>query len=177
MNDEIIYKRLLMHDQQALSDILSKYGGLLKYIIGNTVLLTAEEIEECMSDVLFLIWQRIEKYDNTKASLKSWIIIVTRSAAIDYYRKIAKHKKTIFIEEVSSSLIFQETFDLLSIEKIIELLQMLPPPDNEIFYDRFILGEDIDCIADKHEISKDNVYKRITRGRLKLKEIFEKEGL
>ncbi|GAU78873.1 sigma-70 family RNA polymerase sigma factor [Fusibacter sp. 3D3] len=177
MNDEILYRRLLMRDQQALSAVLNQYGGLLKYIIGNTVVLTAEEIEECMSDALFLIWQRIEKYDNTKASLKSWIIMVTRSAAIDYYRKTAKHKKTVFIEEVSSTLIFQEAFDLLSIEEIIERLQMLPPPDNEIFYDRFILGENMDRIADKHEISKENAYKRITRGRLKLKEIFAKEGL
>ncbi|MBF4692486.1 sigma-70 family RNA polymerase sigma factor [Fusibacter ferrireducens] len=177
MNDESIYKRLLRRDQQALADILNQYGGLLKYIIDNTVHLTTEEMEECVSDVLFLIWQRIEKFDATKSSLKSWIILITRSAAIDYYRKVKKHRKTVSIEAVSATLDFQETFEVLSIEEIIELLQQLPPPDNAIFYDRFILGEDMECIADKYEISKDNAYKRIARGRLKLKAIFAKEEM
>lgn len=176
MSDEIIYQQLLQHNQQAITYIFEKYGGLIKYIISGSVTLTEEESEECISDVLFNLWKRVEKYDSTKSSFKSWLIIVTRGTAIDYYRKIAKHKKTIFLEELTSPIIFHEEFDKLGVNKIIELLQMLPPPDNEIFYDRFVLGEEIEKIARKHNISKDNAYKRINRGRKKLKEIFQKEG-
>lgn len=176
MNDEIICNQLIGRNQQAIINILEKYGGLIKYIIRNSVVLTDEEIEECMSDVLFNLWKRAEKYNSEKSSFKSWMAIVTRGTAVDYYRKTVKHRKTVYIEDVSSSIVFKEEFDKLSFEDILDLLQILPPPDNEIFYDRFIMGEEIKTIAEKYEISKDNAYKRINRGRNKLKEIFRKEG-
>lgn len=154
MSDEIIYERLLRQDQQAFVDIIEKYGGLIKYIINGTVALTFEEIEKCVSDVLFLLWKRIEKYDNSKSTFKSWLILVTRAVAIDYYRKIEKYRKTVLYEDVSSTIVFQEEFEQLTFDNIIGLLQMLPPPDNAIFYDRFILGENIENIAKKHDISK-----------------------
>lgn len=176
MNDEIICSQLLNHNQQAIINILKKYGGLIKYIIRNSVALTDEEIEECMSDVLFNIWNRAEKYNSEKSSFKSWLAIVTRGTAVDYYRKTIKHKKAVYIEDLSSTIIFNEDFDKLGFEDILDLLQALPPPNNEIFYDRFIMGEEIKTIAEKYEISKDSAYKRINRGRKKLKEIFRKEG-
>ena len=176
MNDEQIYKRLLNKEEQALEDILDKYGGLIKYIINGTVKLNVQELDECISDVLFLLWKRADQYDYTKASLKSWIVLITRGSAIDYYRKIEKHKNTTFIDDYESTIVFHEEFDKLGYEEIIDLLQMLTPPDNEIFYDRFILGKSIDAISIRHDISKDAIYKRINRGRIKLKDIFIKEG-
>lgn len=176
MNDKLIYKRLLNKEEQVLGDVLDKYGGLIKYIIKGTVNLSSQEIEECMSDVLLLLWNSIERYDYNKASLKSWIVILTRGASIDYFRKVKKYRNTIYIDDYESSLIFHEEFDKLGYEEIIELLQKLTPPDNEIFYDRFIIGNSVEDISKNHSISKEATYKRINRGRKKLKEIFLKEG-
>lgn len=176
MSDEQIYKLLLDKDEQVLKIILDKYGGLIKYIVKRTVNLNTQEVEECMSDVLYLLWKRINKYDHIKGSLKSWIVLITRGASIDYYRKTIKYKNITFIDDYESTLIFHEEFDKLEYNEIIALLQMLTPPDNEMFYDRFIIGDSINAISTKYDISVDAAYKRINRGRKKLKEIFLKEG-
>jgi RNA polymerase sigma-70 factor (ECF subfamily) len=167
---------LKQHNQDVIPIILNEYKGLMSYIIRNTVKLTTEEQEECISDALYSLWKKRERFDENKSSFKSWLVLLTRHCAIDYYRKNHKYQKTLLLEDVSSANVYTESFKKMSIETIIELLQELPPPDNHIFYDKFIIGEDMVSISNKYQMSSDSIYKRIQRGRKKLKVLFQKEG-
>jgi DNA-directed RNA polymerase specialized sigma24 family protein len=69
-----------------------------------------------------------------------------------------------------------EPYDTLEISKMTDMLNKLPPPDNEIFYRHFILGENITFISEKLKITKENTYKRIARGRGKLSRVLKEEG-
>jgi DNA-directed RNA polymerase specialized sigma24 family protein len=59
MSDYQIYRLILAGNQEGLSLLLDKYGGLLKYIASNLGKLSDEDIEECISDTLLTIWKRI----------------------------------------------------------------------------------------------------------------------
>lgn len=177
MSDDQIYDLILAGNQDGLSMLLDKYGGLISYIARNIGKFTDEDLRECISDILLTVWNRIKNYDFTKSSFKTWIVLVTRGCTIDYIRKNSRHIDVLFLEDLSKeSISDSDSIDSLDTDKIAELMNKLSPPDNEIFYRRFILGEDVAVISDKLKITKENVYKRIARGRENLRAILIKEG-
>lgn len=173
MNDNIIIEKLINRDQSGLSLMMDHYSGLISYIVRNTIHPSDEDLKECVSDILLAVWKRINKYNSEKSSFKSWLVMVSRGCSVDYIRKNKKNNH-ISLEEISYQL-FYEMSDL-TVSKIIEMMQLMPPPDNEIFYLRFIIGEEIETISNRLNLSKENTYKRIARGREKFKSLMKKEG-
>jgi RNA polymerase sigma-70 factor (ECF subfamily) len=176
MNDDKIYVLIKSRKENGLSLLMDKYGGLLVYIVKNRGDFSEEDIAECMNDILLTIWKRINKYDKNKSSFKTWIIMIARGCAVDYLRKTNKHKKTVSINDVKELYFDDNQFNKLSYNRLIELLQELPPPDNDIFYHRFVLGESVKEIAKILGLTVDNIYKRISRGKKKFKNLLIKEG-
>ena len=176
MSDEEILKLLKARKQEGLSHILDQYQGLMTYIVKNTGIFNEEDVAECMSDILYTLWKRIHKYDKSKSSFKTWLIMVTRGCAIDYLRRNKKYGQVISFDEIGdiadAARVFRERDD----NTVISFLQALTPPDNEIFYRRFILGESVAAIAEMLDLTQDNVYKRLSRGKEKLKTLMGREG-
>ncbi len=176
MNDEHIYNLIMSEKQEGLSMLLDKYGGLIAYIARNIGSFNDEDLAECISDILLAVWERIDNYRKDKSSFKSWFVLVARGCIIDYIRKTSKHSELVHLEDIKETFVFNETYDTPSIDKINELISMLSPPDNEIFCRHFILGEDISHISKELNMTSGSIYKRISRGRDKLKAILIKEG-
>jgi RNA polymerase sigma-70 factor (ECF subfamily) len=176
MKDDEILALLKAKKQEGLSCILDKYAGLMRYIIKNTGNVSEEDISECMSDILYTIWMRINKYDGRKASFKTWIMLVTRGCAIDYLRKNIRRGNVVSFDEIDEIYVADTDYTRISDGSVIAFLQELTPPDNEIFYRRFVLGESVDEISKVLEITKENVYKRLSRGKKQLKSLMSREG-
>ncbi len=176
MSDDNILALLRAREQEGLSYLLDKYAGLMKYIVKNTGIQNDEDISECISDILFTIWKRINKYNQAKASFKTWIVIITRGCTIDYLRKNFKHSNVISFDDINEIPVSDNSY-LNGLENnLLYLLQELSPPDNHIFYKRFVLGESVTEIAKGIGITQENVYKRISRGKEKLKDLMKREG-
>lgn len=182
MNDEDICALIKAKNEKGLSLLMDKYGGLFVYITRNIGSFSEEDTAECVSDTLFTIWKRINKFDKTKASFKTWIVMIARGCAIDYLRKNINAKRTVPIDTVTIHQMEELTymayneFDQMEYNQLIELLQELSPPDNHIFYRRFVLGMSVTEIADELNLTADNIYKRLSRGKEKLKDIIRREG-
>ncbi len=161
--------------------MLDRYGLLIAYISRNTGLTDREDISECVSDVLFAVWKRIRRYDPARSSFKTWLVMIARGCAIDHLRKNRKNDNQVplaVLDEMGGGLLPAGTsaLDRLLSPDLIQLLQGLPPPDNEIFYRRFVLGETVAGIAGLLGLTSDSIYKRIQRGKGKLRTILESEG-
>jgi RNA polymerase sigma-70 factor (ECF subfamily) len=176
MNDEEILALIVARKQEGLSHFLDKYGGLMSFILKNIGIFSDDDISECISDILFTVWKKINKYDSSRASFKTWVILVSRGLAIDFLRKKARHANMVSIDELEDLSVSDAEYTKITDNSVISFLQELAPPDNEIFYKRFVLGISVESIAEELGITKDNVYKRISRGREKLKSLMAREG-
>ena len=163
MEDKKIINLLENKNHEALSIIIDKYGGLFSHIAKRTGLINQYDIEEYISDVVFKVWKKFKKYDYSKASFKTWIVLLARGCAIDTVRKSKKHKNTVSIEQLKEVRISYEYCS--DYEKIVEIIENLEYPDNEIIYAKYVLGEDVKTIALRVNTSVDNVYKRIQRSK------------
>lgn len=170
MEDNEILLDLMNGEQFALDNLSRTYGKLIYGVI-NKVLCDYSEIndvDECFNDVLIALWRNIDCYDRTKGSLRNFLISVAKYKAIDYKRKINKRKINLELKEEIIDIGINENMEVDN-EEFYMLLESLKEEDKKIFIKRYLLDESIEKISGDLKLSKDLIYKRLSRGRDKIK--------
>ena len=81
----LLVKRLKNKDVTALDYLYDHYSDALFGIIERT-LNNKEAAEETLHDVFIKVWNQIEKYDESKGTLFTWMYRIARNQAIDKRR-------------------------------------------------------------------------------------------
>ncbi len=176
MKEQEIFKMLFNKEQQAITLLLSQYGGMFAHIVRNTGIINQEDVEECISDIVYKIWKRAKKFNKEKASFSTFITLIARGCAIDYVRKHKKHWQVLSLD-IENSVILSEEDISIDYQVIVDKINILDPPDDQILYQKYIIGEEVAYIAKSLGISIDNVYKRISRAKKMLQVHLTKEGI
>lgn len=96
---------------------------------------------------------------------------IARYRAINYLKKYARDLEHIHFDEISpyvkgpNDAPFQKEFWQIELD---ELLEPLNEQDKQLFIELFSQEQSIDEVAEKYNLSKDNLYQRVSRGRKKL---------
>jgi RNA polymerase sigma factor (sigma-70 family) len=92
--------RLQRQDKSALSYLYDKYGDAL-YGAAQRIIQDEDVTSEVVQDIFLKIWNKIDMYDAQKGRLFTWMINLTRNAAIDKIRskEIKRSAKTDSIDD------------------------------------------------------------------------------
>ncbi len=175
MKEQDLYMMLISKEQQAITLLLSQYGGMFAHIVRNTGIINQEDVEDCISDIVYKIWKRAKKFNKEKASFSTFITLIARGCAIDYVRKHKKHWHVLSLDIENSAILNKDIS--IDYQIIVDKINTLDPPDDQILYQKYILGEEVSYIAKSLDISIDNVYKRISRAKKMLQVHLTKEGI
>lgn len=95
MEEGMLVSKLKAKDKHALSFLYDKYGAAL-YGSAMRIIQEEEVTEEVVQDVFMKIWSKIDQYDAKKGRLFTWMLNLTRNAAIDKIRskEIKRSAKT-----------------------------------------------------------------------------------
>lgn len=176
MEDSELVLGLINGEQFALDDLSRAYGKLIYGVI-NKILYNfseANDVDECFNDVLITIWRNIDCYDSKKGSLRNFLISVAKYKAIDYKRKIYKKGITLELNEEIVYTEFNESIEIDN-EEFYMLLKSLKEEDKSIFIKKYLFEESVEKIANDLGLSKDVVYKRLSRGKEKIKNYLMKK--
>ena len=166
--------RLKKQKEDALEYIMNHYGGLVHgisyQILGH---ISHQAVDECVNDILLLIWQRAHQFDGDTQDFKKWVGMITKYKAIDYYRALEKQKTR---EQYNEQIISEQSIpDLqaafLQKEQRNELLVAisgLPEIDRDIFIMKYFLNIPSNDIAEALQLSVTAIDNRLSRGRKKL---------
>ena len=170
MDDNEILLDLINGEEFALENLSRAYGKLIYGVISKILYNYSEinDIDECFNDVLIAIWRNIDCYDSTKGSLRNFLISVAKYKAIDYKRKINKMVITLELKEEIIDAEVNENIEVDN-EEFYLLLNSLKEEDKNIFIKKYLFEESIDKISRDLGLSKDLVYKRLSRGRERIK--------
>ena len=176
MEDSEIVLELINGDQLALDDLTRAYGKLIYGVI-NKILYNfseANDVDDCFNEVLITVWRNIDCYDSQKGSLRNFLISIAKYKAIDYKRKINKRGITL---ELNEEIIYTELNESIEIdnEEFYTLLKTLKEEDKSIFIKRYLFEDSVDKISKDLGLSKDVVYKRLSRGKEKIKNYLMKK--
>lgn len=177
MNDQKIIQAIKEKDEKAIAMVMSKYSKLL-WSVASAVLInmaSEQDVEECVADVFIHLWINPEKYDPNKGKLSSWLAMVTRSKAIDRYRKLAKHQDTTLLDEQTSSgmELIDKTIAKEDAMRVMSYIDSLKEQDKEIAIRRFVYEQRVKDIALAMDIPKKNVENHLFLIKKRLKEVLQ----
>jgi RNA polymerase sigma-70 factor (ECF subfamily) len=81
-------------DAEALSDLYDRYAGMLK-ALAVRVLNNVGDAEEVVQEAFLQAWRQAGRYDPGRSSVSTWLVLITRSRAIDRLRSRKVSAKTI----------------------------------------------------------------------------------
>lgn len=177
---ELFWNRI----ESAIEETSRKYGRYGQYIAQN-ILQNKEDVEECVSESYWKLWDTIPPQN--PSSLKAYFGKITRNIALHMWEKNRAKKRN----SGSIELVFEELRDCIpgdsGMEQITEqmvitdvlnqFLQELNAEQRAIFLARYWYFSSIKDIASKNRISESKVKMILLRLRQKLKERLEKEGV
>lgn len=162
-----------------LDEIINQYTNYLYTTITNMSHgnLSAEDIEEILSDTFFIFWKNKEKFDTNK-KLNLYLAGIAKNLIKSKYRKIHINNN---IEEYENILIY--TYDISynyeQIEKnriIEESLNNMSKENKDIFVLYYYFSKSIKEISKQLNCSEFKIKSRLFRIRKKLKANLERGG-
>lgn len=91
LEDEAIMLSIAQGQQTALAELYERYSPLLMGV-GYQILKSHSDAEDLLHDVFIEVWNRAKNYDSSRGKVKSWLVLITRSRAIDRIRTLAVAK-------------------------------------------------------------------------------------
>lgn len=182
LNDKKIIAAIAAQDERMLAFAIQKYSKLLWKIAASILINAAsvQDVEECVADVFIYLWQYPEKYDPDQSKLSSWLSIVTRSKAVDRYRRIVR-KREISMEEsieeiVAASLGCAEmTAEDENKEKLRSCMEELDEKEKALVIRRYYYEQKPAEIAVALDMPKKQVENKLYYVKQKLRKMMEKQ--
>lgn len=175
MQDEEIIQRIKKKDYAGLEELLAVYGDSMLRTI-HSVLSQPHEVSErqdVANEVFYEVWQKIAAYQPERSRLITWLLLISRSRAIDHKRKLNKRsleEKPVDEQElaIEESPLTKETF--------LGFIEDLEALDQRIFLLYYFYQESPETIAEQTDLNVSAIYNRLSRGRKRLKERMTIDG-
>lgn len=178
INKDNYLSELKKNNPLSIEYIVREYGSLITSSIGKYLYNNEGALGECFNDVLLAIWNNPEKFDDKKSNFKSWICAIAKYRAIDTLRREVKHRERHVSIESDDSIDWFNTLHTSengveiidsSAGELEKLLRCLSEGDKDLFYRRYVDDQSIDKIAQEKNMSRNQIYTRISRGKEKIK--------
>lgn len=110
-------------NKAAFAKLYDSYSAALFGVI-NAIVKSEEASEDVLQDTFVKIWVNIQKYDEKKGTIFTWMLNIARNTAIDYYRKNKKlvnveiQNLTSSVSDVSTVVSTQKTDDIGIADKL-----------------------------------------------------------
>ena len=84
-DDSELLARIADRDTGSLEQLYDRYSGLLN-ALARRVLHDPSDAEEILQEVFLQVWNQAGRYDRSRSSVSTWLVLITRSRAIDRLR-------------------------------------------------------------------------------------------
>jgi len=173
MKDEELIQQLRREEEEAFSYMIETYSKLLWVVVGGILgsVGTAQDIEECISDVYIHVWKNPDMFNHEKGSLKTYLAVVAKSKALDAYRKLNK-AKIIGLDETILSTdddLLAYIMDKEMYKELYVAIDSLTEPNKEIVVRRYFFEEKPARIAKATSLPIKEVENRLYQSKQKLR--------
>jgi RNA polymerase sigma-70 factor (ECF subfamily) len=83
--DRALVRAIAGGSAEALADLYDRHAGIV-FGLARRIVSRAEDAEEVVQDVFSQVWRQASRYVNERASVAGWIVMLTRTRAIDRLR-------------------------------------------------------------------------------------------
>ena len=102
MYEQEIIELISNRNEQGMTELLRHYGPLMRYIIA-PILRDPQDQEDCLSEIVMRVWDKISLFDQQRGSWHAWLTSLARNAALNRARQIKPILSTDDIPENTAS--------------------------------------------------------------------------
>lgn len=176
MEDASILELLRTHQSEGLEQLLSRYSGLMHYVIGG-ILRHPQEVEDCYNEVCLCLWQKVDTYDPEKASLATWLTAVSRNMALNRLKSMQRRSAHETEEPASVSTPEDVLMRKEQLEQLKDFIGRMDHRDRQLFYRKYYYMQPMAQIAAEMGLSLRAAEGRLYRLRKRLQEELGGEAL
>lgn len=92
--DALLVKRVAAQDPDALAELFDRHSGSL-LALAQRILGDRAEAEEVLQEAFLQVWNQAGRYQPQRSSVPTWLVLITRSRAIDRLRSRQVAGRTI----------------------------------------------------------------------------------
>ena len=184
MNDELsaelILERILAREKDALAALYDMYERLV-YSFAYRCTGDASAAEEVVQDVFTKIWRTTARYQPTQGKVSTWLLSITRHAAIDYHRRTKRHQHTdsgdeALVQVLDPSPGPDDLAEAASTRQHIKrAISSLPSEQRQVIEHIYFLGQAQQEVADELGLSTGTVKSRVRLAMTKLRTQLQSE--
>lgn len=157
--------------EQIYLDYRSKVAAYISSHIRNR-----EDAEDLVSEVFIKVHASIDRFDETKASVSTWVYTITRNTVTDFLRRNRITEE--LPEDAPSPLLTEESYmNEETLSELAEALTHLEDDERRIIVLRYGSGMPLTEIADKLGLSYGAVKIRHRKALNKLEELMNKNNI
>ena len=86
-DDALLAQRIRSGDREALGELYDRYASVA-LATALRVVADREQAEDLVHDTFVAVWQKIDRFDPMRGSLRAWLLTVVRNRAIDRLRAL-----------------------------------------------------------------------------------------
>ncbi len=178
--DAALVQAVVEGASDALAALYDRHSGMLMGL-AYRVLGDAADAEEVLQEAFFQVWNQADRYDPSRSSVSTWLVLITRSRAIDRLRSRRVAERTIGAaqkENATTHTSPEGVRDVFKQERRRRLLQEmgnLPPEQRQVLEMAFFEGMTQSEIADKTSIPLGTVKTRTLLAVKKLRKALQDE--
>ena len=141
---------MIRTDKQKEEIYRDYYGKVYGYFVSK--INNSHTAEDLASDVFLKVYEKLDSFDETKASLSTWIYTITRNTLTDFYRT-RKVYDEIPETVADDSSIEEEICNGEMLETLAKALRELDERERDIIILRYYSGKTLKEIAEQMDIS------------------------
>jgi RNA polymerase sigma-70 factor (ECF subfamily) len=171
--DSELLQRIHQREEAALLVLYHRYSSLV-YGLALRVLQNPTPAEEVTQDIFLKIWQRPERWNPAAGQFSSWLLTITRNAAIDRLRR-ERHGQTQTLEQLEAHGAATQTAEgqWYDGQLLATLLEELPPEQRQLIELAFFQGYTHSELSEKLELPLGTVKTRLRSGLQKLRALWK----
>lgn len=169
-----LVSRCLAGEDGAWEELVSRIGPKV-FAIAFHLTYDRSEAEELTQDCFLKVWENLDRYRPTEASLLAWIAALSRNLCIDHYRRRRREKGFRFVSDDAVTQILPAGDDpqrnavrRQRVRMLLDAIGDLPDELAEVVQLRDLDGLDYREIADLLSLPDGTVKSRLNRGRIEL---------
>lgn len=155
--------------EQIYKDYYNKVYG---YLLNKTNY--SHDAEDLAADVFVKVYEKYDSYDESKASLSTWIYTITHNTLIDYYRTHRDYSEIPETIETDYS-IEDDICNKEMLDQLADALESLDERERYVIVQRYYNGKSLKDIAEEMNISYSYVKVLQKKALERMKEILSSE--
>lgn len=94
LDDKGLVRAIFERRTEALGELYDRYCGMLM-ALAQRILSNAADAEEVLQETFLQVWNQAARYDPGRSSVSTWLVLITRSRAIDRLRSRQVQQRTV----------------------------------------------------------------------------------